>query len=93
MSTGKFLRVFKLLQEPQVVLEEHSQIVDLIFQHGDTLDTHAESESGVLFRVDVAGLEDVRVAYAAAQDLNPACVFADVTAFASADVARDIHLG
>ena len=85
--------VFKLFQEPQIVLEEHSQIVDLVFQHRDTFNTHAESESGVLFRVDVAGLEDVRVADAAAQNLNPARMFAYVAAFAAADVARDIHLG
>jgi len=82
----------KLFQELQVVLEEQPQVVDAIFQHGDALHTHAEGEARVLLRVDAAGNEDVGVAHAATQNLNPTRVLADVAAFAATNVARDVHL-
>lgn len=47
------LSVFELLEESQVVLEEHSKVVDLVFQHCDAFDAHAESITCVFFRVDI----------------------------------------
>ena len=43
--------------------------------------------SCVFLRVDAAGDEDVGVAHAAAQNLNPTCVLADIATLATADVA------
>ena len=37
----------KLLQEAHIILREETQIFDLVFKHGDSLDTHAKSKSGV----------------------------------------------
>ena len=43
----------ELLEELQIVLEHQTDVVDAVLQHGDTLDADAESEAGVLVRVDV----------------------------------------
>ena len=86
------LSLFKLLKEPQVILEEEAQIIDLILQHSDTFNTHTEGESCIFFWVYITGFQDVRVADAAAENLHPAGMFAYVTAFTSADVTGDIHL-
>ena len=81
------LRQLKLLQELQVVLEEQPQVVDAVFQHGDALHAHAESETRVFLRVNAAGDEDIGVAHATAEDFNPTRVLTDVAAFAATDVA------
>ena len=47
----------ELLEELQIVLEHQTNVVDAVFQHGDTLDADAEGEAGVLVRVDVAVLQ------------------------------------
>ena len=56
----------ELFEETQVVFEEQTQVVDLVFQHGDTLDTHAEGKTCVFLWVNAARNQDVRVAHAAA---------------------------
>ena len=82
----------ELLEELQVVLEHQADVVDAVLQHGDTLDADAESEAGVLVRVDVAVLEDFAVDDAAAQHLDPAGVLAQRAALAVALKAAHVHL-
>lgn len=50
----------KLRKEPQIVVEEQTQIVDAVTEHGQALGTHAEGEALVLFRVDARHAQDVR---------------------------------
>jgi len=82
----------EFFEESLVILGEEAQVVDTVFQVGDALHAHAEGIAGVDIRVDAAGSEVVRVDHAAAEDLYPSRVFAEVAALSAADVARDIHL-
>ena len=76
-----------------------------MLDHSDALDAHAEGEAGDLFGVvgvvsgvDLAtffsdGGEDGRIDHAAAEELDPAGVFALSAAFASAEDAGDLDVG
>ena len=56
---------FEQLEESYIVLAEETQVLYLIFQVGDTLDTHAECVTGILLAVDTAEFEYVGVYHAA----------------------------
>src|SRR4051812_12923455 len=64
----------ELLQEPQVVLEEHPQVGHAVLEEGDALDAHAPREAlvalGVIARVAHVGVQ-VGVDHAGAEDLDP----------------------
>ena len=81
----------ELLKESHIVLGEHSEILDLILQIGDTLDTHSESIALIDVGVYTVGLQHVGVDHTAPQDFYPSRVLAEGTAFTSADVAGNIH--
>lgn len=70
----------KLAQEPNVVLREQTQVVDLISQHGYTLDAHPESKSGVLLWIYATIAQHVRMNHPRSGYFYPTRVFADVTA-------------
>src|SRR5687768_5106489 len=79
----------ELLQEAKVVLVEETDVVDVVLEHRDPLDAHAEGEAldalGVV-AVLAHVLEDVGVDLARAENLDPALALADVAA-GGADVA------
>src|SRR5687768_13480704 len=83
----------ELLEEPEIVLVEQADVVDAVFQHRDAFDAGAEGESRIAFGVVADGLEQRGVNHSAAEDLQPARVLADRTAFAAAALAADIDLG
>ena len=83
----------ELMQEPHVVLEIEPQVLHAVFEHGDTLDPHAEREPGIFLRIDSIGLKHIGIDHAAAHDLQPTRALADVAALAAAEVARHIDLG
>ena len=83
----------KLVQEACVVLREHTEVSNAIFEVCDALDAKTECVAGVNLAVDAASLEHIGVYHATAKNLNPACVLAETAALAAADVARDVHLG
>ncbi len=78
---------------------------DAVLDHGDALDAHAEGEAGdafgvvgVVVGVDLAAFfgdcgEDGGVDHAAAQEFDPAAVFALAAALASAEDAGDLNVG
>src|SRR5262249_45314420 len=51
--------------------EEQPDVVDLVLQHGNTLDRHAESEPRHGFRIVAHGGEDVGIDQPRAEDLQP----------------------
>src|SRR5688500_14928949 len=65
-------------QPTQVGLKEGAQIRYPVFQHGDAIDAHAEGKALVLFRVETAGANDVRVHHAGAENLQPCVAGADL---------------
>ena len=42
----------ELFQETDVVFEEQPQVLDAVFQHGDTFDAHTQGKAGVCFLVN-----------------------------------------
>ena len=80
-------------EEPYVVFAEETEVLDLVLEVGDTLDTHTECISRVLLAVDAAELEHVGVYHAATEDLDPSCVLAEGATLAATDVTADVHLG
>ena len=85
-------RCLELLEEAEVVFEVVAEVTYLPFEHGDTLHTHTEGESAVLFAVDSRSLKNVRVYHTATHDLEPAGTLADVAALSAADVAAHVYL-
>ena len=83
----------KLVEEAHIVLREHAQVFHHIFQVGDALDAKSKGITAVHLAVDAARLEHIGVNHAATQNLYPASVLAETAAFATAQHARDIHLG
>ena len=84
---------FKKFEEPYVILAEKTEVLDLVLEVCDALDTHTECVTGILLAVDTAEFEYVGVYHAATENLNPAGVFAERTAFAATDITADVHLG
>ena len=80
-------------EEPYVILTEETEVLDLVLEVCDTLDTHAECVTRILLAVDTAELEYVGVYHSATENLNPAGVLAERTALAAADVTADVHFG
>src|SRR4051812_12091176 len=80
----------ELLQEPQVVLEEHAQGGHAVAQERDALDAHAEREALHLLGVVAVvahEAEHVRVDHPGAEDLDPARALAERIAGAARQVA------
>ena len=68
------------------------QVGQVVAQGRDALGANTKGEAGVLLGVDAAVDQDVGVDHAAAQDLDPAAVLAEVAALAAAHVAAHVHL-
>ena len=62
-------------------------------QHCDSVETETECETSVLFRIDAAVLEYVRVNRTATADFHPARALATAAALATAEHAAHIHFG
>ena len=82
---------FELVQESKIIFKELPEVFDLVFQHGDAFDPHAQGKARIDLTVNVAILKDRGIHHAAAKYLNPACVLADIASFAAAYIAGDIH--
>src|SRR5690349_18120217 len=52
LSDNFMAALSQLLEEADVVVEEHAQIVDPVPQHREAVDAHAERVAGVLLRID-----------------------------------------
>lgn len=81
----------EFFEEANIVLGEHSKVLDTVFQVGDAFDAHTECEARVNFAVDAASFEHIGVYHTAAQDFHPTGAFAECAALAAAEVARDVH--
>ncbi len=79
--------IVELMQEAEVVLKVKTQVTNLVFQHGHTLHSHAKGKSRILLTINTAGIKDVGVYHAAAQNLQPTGTLADVAALAATNIA------
>ena len=82
-----------MLQEPDVILGIKPQIVDAVLQLAYPFDTHPEGETRILFGVDAEIFQHFGMNHAAAEDLHPTGILADIATLAAADAAVDVHLG
>ncbi len=91
--------LIKLLQKSDVTLVEQLNVVNSIFQNGNSLHSHAESESRKLGRVIIHETEYIGIDHAAAEQLNPSAGFAVRTAVAvppsraPTEEARNLDVG
>ena len=92
-KTESGLTALELAEETDIVLGEETEVLDTVFEIGDTLDSHAESITGIDLAVNAARLQHVRVHHSASENLHPSGALAERTAFSAADIATDIHLG
>ena len=83
----------KLTQEPKVVFKKQADVVDPVFEHGDSFDSHTQGISGVSAAVDTAQIEHIRVYHSATENLHPSRMLAEATTLAAADVAGNVHFG
>src|SRR5437868_5771199 len=85
----------ELLEEPQVVSGKKPDVVDLILQHRNPLDAHAEREPAYFLGVVTDGFEDIRVDHSRTENFDPARALADAAVAALAGTAKtaDVHLG
>ena len=94
----------ELFEEAGIAVVEEADVGDAVFHHGDAVDAHAEGEAadaaGVVDGVAaegeavlVDGVEDVGIDHAAAQEFDPAGVFALAAALATAEGAADLDVG
>ncbi len=96
-------RLGELIQEAHVAGVEEADVGDAVEDHGDALDAHAEGEAADVFvwggveaeaEAFVAdGSEDGGVDHAAAEEFDPAGVFAFAAALAGAEDAGDLYVG
>src|SRR5439155_15712027 len=82
-----------LLEEAEIVLVEHADVVHAVQTQRQALDADAEREAGVLLRVVPDGFEDGRVHHAAAEHFQPSGLLAQAAALAAASLAFDVELG
>src|SRR6185369_16625675 len=85
--------LFKLFEEPDVVFEQQTNVVDLVHQPGHPVDSQSEREPGKLFGIDPDLLEHVRMNHAAAAKLDPTRAFAQTATFAVTAVTAEIDFG
>src|SRR6266446_1098316 len=83
----------ELFEEPDVVFEEQSNVVDVIHQSGHPIYAKSESETRELFGIDANLLEHIRVNHPASTELDPARALANAAPVPAAHVATEIHFG
>ena len=66
----------ELLQKFQIVFKQLSHVLYSILEHGDTLYTDARCQSRILLGVYTAVFQHYLIKDTAAQNLYPACAFA-----------------
>src|SRR6266566_1657994 len=90
---ARLILIWKLLEEPKVVLVEEPDVFDLIPQDRYAFDADAPGEARVCFGVIADRFEDGGMDHAAAENLEPAAPFAHLTTGAVARPATDVHFG
>lgn len=59
----------ELFQESQVINPEMTNIIDVVFEHGDSFYAHSESEAAPHFRIDIDSSQNIRIDHAATEQL------------------------
>ncbi len=81
------MKELKLFKEPEIVLQEETQIVDAVLEHCSALDAKSESKSCIALRVDAESFKDVRMDHTCTAEFQPAASLAERAASAFTDEA------
>src|SRR5437762_1572321 len=79
LSQLREMSTLELPQEAHVVLQEEAEVGDVVLEHRQPVQPGAEGKAGIVFRVDAAVAEHLRVDHPGAQDLQPAALAASAT--------------
>jgi hypothetical protein len=82
----------ELTQKTNVVLNERSQVTDLMTHQGATIDAKAKGESTPLVTVDAHGLQNGGVQHPASAEFEPSGGRTRAASDSTADGARDFEL-
>ena len=80
-------------KESLVVRSDQADFRNFMTEHSDSIETETEGEARVLFRIDSAVLEHVRVYGTATADFHPAGALAALATFTAAEDAAHVHFG
>src|SRR4051812_41503756 len=92
MSSSLSLLMYELLQEPQIVRIEMTNVFNIVFQHRNTFYAHTERKTAVFLRIITSHLQNLRMYHPGTENFQPARLLAHPTTFAAAHRAADIHL-
>ena len=87
------MALLKLFQEPDIVLEEQPDVVELVHQRAHAVDSEAKREPGILLWIDADRAQHVWMHHAGTAQLDPARVLTDATTTSLALEATEIKLG
>ena len=85
--------MLKFTQESNIILAEHTQVLNHIFEVGDALNTYTKCITSINRAVYATQLKNVRIDHSTTQNFYPAGVLAETTSFTATQHARNIHLG
>ena len=74
-----------------IVLIEQSDVIDFVFEHGNTLYSDTERESGVFFCIDAADFQHIRMNHPASEYFDPTFVFANTATVTAANKAGYVN--
>lgn len=77
------MSALEFVEEAHVILAEHAQVLDHIFQVGNAFHTQAEGIAAIDLAVNAAGLKHGRIHHTATQNLDPTRVLAETAALAT----------
>jgi hypothetical protein len=80
-----------LSQKANIILGIEAEVIDAVFELTDAFDTHAKGKARILAAVDIEVVEHFGMDHAAAQDFDPAGMFANAATDSAADAAVDVH--
>ena len=83
----------ELSEKPHVIVKKDPDIINAVFQHGDSLNAHAKSKSGDPGRVVADIFKHGGMDHAGAENLEPSGLGTDPTPFSSAHDTENIDLG
>src|SRR5699024_3056526 len=83
----------ELRQKAQVIVEEQTQVVHSVSQHGQPLHAHTEGKATIFFGVDAAHAQHIWMHHAAAHDFQPASLLAHTAAVAVTHHALHVDFG
>src|SRR5688500_17408714 len=89
---GPMWHLPKLLEKPNIILEQQPNVIELVTSRARAIDAEAERKAGEFFRIDIRSAQNIGVHHPRPAQLNPYLPFADTAAVTTAIEATVINL-